>query len=153
MIVVAQMIIEIILSALFGGLLSLFFRYPVLIMASVAVLIVTCVNGIVDGRSLWFAVLSIVLSVTALQAGYVGGAVIQSQHRAQADALEIEALAKRRLADEYDEAQERGEVVGAHDGAKKRVPDENAIATAADIGLTRKEIFEPRQSICRQRSQ
>jgi hypothetical protein len=28
----------------------------------------------------------------------------------QADALEIEALAKRRLADEYDAAQERGEV-------------------------------------------
>ena len=70
MIVVAQMIIEIILSVLFGGLLSLFFRYPVLIMASVAVLIVTCVNGIVDGRSLWFVVLSMVLSVTALQAGY-----------------------------------------------------------------------------------
>ncbi len=31
-------------------------------------------------------------------------------HRAQADALEIEAMAKRRLADEYDAAQERGEV-------------------------------------------
>jgi hypothetical protein len=31
-------------------------------------------------------------------------------HRAQADALEIEAGAKRRLADEYDAAQERGEV-------------------------------------------
>jgi hypothetical protein len=30
--------------------------------------------------------------------------------RAQADALEIEALAKRRLADEYDAEQKRGEV-------------------------------------------
>jgi hypothetical protein len=35
-------------------------------------------------------------------------------HRAQADALEIEAKAKRRLADEYDAAQERGEVADAH---------------------------------------
>ena len=45
-----------------GAMLSLFFKYPVLIMASVAVLIVTGVNGIVDGRSLWFVVLSMVLS-------------------------------------------------------------------------------------------
>ena len=36
--------------------------------------------------------------------------VIAATHRAQADALEIEAEAKRRLADEYDGAQKRGEV-------------------------------------------
>lgn len=36
--------------------------------------------------------------------------LIAAAHRAQADALEIEAGAKRRLADEYDAAQERGEV-------------------------------------------
>src|SRR5581483_8766233 len=36
--------------------------------------------------------------------------VVAAAHRAQADALEIEALAKRRLADEYDSAQKRGEV-------------------------------------------
>lgn len=36
--------------------------------------------------------------------------VITAVYRAQADALEIESLAKRRLADEYDAAQERGEV-------------------------------------------
>ncbi|WP_454917408.1 hypothetical protein [Xanthobacter sediminis] len=60
--------------------------------------------------------------------------------------LDIEAQAKRRLADEYDAAQDRGEVVGAHDGARKRVPDENAIApaTAADLGLTRKAVHEAR---------
>ena len=54
-------------------------------------------------------------------------------------------MAKRRLADEYDAAQERGEVVGAHNGAKNRVLSENAIATAADIGLSRKDIHEARQ--------
>ncbi|MEY9532152.1 hypothetical protein [Sinorhizobium fredii] len=35
---------------------------------------------------------------------------IAAAHRAQADALEIESTAKRRLADAYDAAQERGEV-------------------------------------------
>lgn len=71
--------------------------------------------------------------------------LIAAVHRTQADALEIEAQAKRRLADEYDAAQDRGEVVGAHDGAKKRVPDGNAIATVADLGLTRKQVHEARQ--------
>lgn len=71
-------------------------------------------------------------------------ALIAAAHRAQADALEIEAQAKRRLADEYDAAQERGEVIGAHNGAKNRVLSENAIATAADLGLSRKDIHEAR---------
>lgn len=70
--------------------------------------------------------------------------LIAVAHRAQAHALEIEARAKRRLADEYDAAQERGEVVGAHDGARKRVDDANAIATAADLGLRRDQIHEAR---------
>lgn len=72
--------------------------------------------------------------------------LVAASHRVQADALEIEAMAKRRLADEYDAAQERGEVVGAHNGATKRVPEENAIApaTAADLGLSRKDIHEAR---------
>ena len=63
--------------------------------------------------------------------------------RAQADALEIEALAKRRLADEYDAAQERGEV--AKKGKPVNVPGQNIKATADQIGLSRKEIHEARQ--------
>lgn len=56
------------------------------------------------------------------------------------------ASAKRRLADEYDAAQERGEV--ANNGGKRgnqfaSVPRENT-ATAADIGLSRKDIHEAR---------
>lgn len=35
--------------------------------------------------------------------------VLAAAHRAQADVLEIESIAKRRLADEYDAAQDRGE--------------------------------------------
>jgi hypothetical protein len=66
-------------------------------------------------------------------------------HRAQANALSIRARAEMRLADEYDAAQERGEVVGSHDGAKKRVDGNNAIATAADLGLRRDEIHDARK--------
>lgn len=63
--------------------------------------------------------------------------------RPQADALEIESLAKRRLADEYDDAQDRGEVAAAG-GDKSKLPNEN-FATVADLGLTHKDIHEARQ--------
>ncbi len=69
--------------------------------------------------------------------------VIAAVYRAQADALEIESLAKRRLADEYDAAQERGEVAK---GRPKSVGDGNTFqATADDLGLKRHEIHEARQ--------
>jgi hypothetical protein len=68
--------------------------------------------------------------------------LIAAAHRAQADALEIEAMAKRRLADEYDGAQERGELAK---GRPKSVGDDNTFqATAADIGLSRTDIHEAR---------
>jgi hypothetical protein len=70
--------------------------------------------------------------------------LIAAAFRAQADALEIEALAKRRLADEYDAAQERGEVQKAGGARNFNVPKKNNEPTAADIGLTRKEIHEAR---------
>lgn len=69
-------------------------------------------------------------------------------HRAQADALEIEAAAKRKLADEYDAAQERGEVATRqnHPGSVGHVPEQNMPpATASDIGISRKDIHEARQ--------
>lgn len=69
--------------------------------------------------------------------------LIAAAHRAQADALEIEAQAKRRLADEYDSAQERGEVQTL--GRPKNLPDEkNSPASAADLGLSHKGIHEAR---------
>lgn len=68
--------------------------------------------------------------------------IIARTHRAQADALEIEAGAKRRLADEYDAAQERGEVAT---GRPKSLPNGNSSATVADIGLSSKDIHEARK--------
>jgi hypothetical protein len=59
---------------------------------------------------------------------------------AMADALEIEALANRRIADEYDAAQERGDVAGQGKPSKAE-----GLATVADIGLTHKEVHEARQ--------
>ena len=64
-------------------------------------------------------------------------------YRAQADALEIEAGAKRRLADEYDAAQERGDVAtrgGERSGREHSPP----APSAADLGLTRKDVHEAR---------
>lgn len=73
--------------------------------------------------------------------------LITAAHRAQADALEIEAAAKRRLADEYDAAQARGEVASptSNRGNQWTVSDGNGAATASELGLTRKAIYEARQ--------
>ena len=57
--------------------------------------------------------------------------LIAAAHRAQADALAIESQAKRRLADEYDSAQERGEVAGHGGGRNFKVGDSNVETTAA----------------------
>jgi hypothetical protein len=73
--------------------------------------------------------------------------LVAAAHRAQADALEIEAAAKRRLADEYDAAQERGEVASnGQRGPEKAVDDRNGFspATAADLGLRRDQIHDAR---------
>jgi len=71
--------------------------------------------------------------------------LVAAAHRAQADALEIEAAAKRRLADEYDAAQARGEVAS---GSVRTdiVAASNDVrpATAADLGLRRDQIHDAR---------
>ena len=70
--------------------------------------------------------------------------LIAAAHRAQAHALEIEAAAKRRLADEYDTAQAHGDV-GQQGVRTDLVRDANeVVATAADLGLNRREIHEAR---------
>jgi len=70
--------------------------------------------------------------------------LIAAAHRAQADALEIEAQAKRRLADEYDAAQERGEVrgPGQHGG---NISDEYISPRVSDLGLTHVQIQQARE--------
>jgi hypothetical protein len=73
--------------------------------------------------------------------------LLSKVHRAQADALEIEAAAKRKLADEYDAAQERGEVArtGEQDRVRDSVPYGNAIpSTSKELGISRKDIHEAR---------
>jgi hypothetical protein len=67
--------------------------------------------------------------------------------RAKADALEIEALANRRLADEYAAAQGRSEVAG-HGGKRGNQFAKVAgsdLGTIKDIGLTKQEMAEARQ--------
>lgn len=67
--------------------------------------------------------------------------LIAKAHRAQADALEIEAMAKRRLADEYDAAQLRGEVRGD----RERTASRPEAVGAGDVGLSHKDIHEARE--------
>lgn len=67
--------------------------------------------------------------------------LVGAVHRAQADAAEIEFLAKRRLADEYDAAQKRGEVASP---GRSNVGNTD-ISTVDDLGLTRQTIHEARQ--------
>jgi hypothetical protein len=57
---------------------------------------------------------------------------------------EAEALAKRRLADEYDAAQDRGEIASVGDG-RRSSKAEDLKPTASDIGLTHKDIHEARK--------
>jgi len=70
--------------------------------------------------------------------------LVAAAHRAQAHALEIEARAKRRLADEYDAAQARGEV-HRHGGQVPRDVADPNIPSVSDLGLRRDEIHEARQ--------
>jgi hypothetical protein len=70
--------------------------------------------------------------------------VITKVWRAQADALQIEAMANRRIADEYDAAQARGDVQPHGGQGKRDIPNEN-IPSVADIGLSAKDIHEARE--------
>lgn len=67
--------------------------------------------------------------------------IIGTVYRAQADALAIEAAAKSRLADEYDAAQERGEVKST----PGPIASSAEVIRASDLGLSHKEIHEARQ--------
>lgn len=68
--------------------------------------------------------------------------LIAAAHRAQADALEIEAQAKRRLADEYDAAQERGEARSRGGDRTSKLPDGKF--GPSDVGLNDKQLHEAR---------
>jgi hypothetical protein len=67
--------------------------------------------------------------------------LIVEVHRSQAHALAIRARAEMRLAEEYDAAQERGEVRGANE----RTASRPQAVSAADVGLSHKEVHEARK--------
>jgi len=70
--------------------------------------------------------------------------LIAEVYRAQANALAIEARAKMRLAEEYDAAQDRGDVQ-KHGGQLPRDLAGNKVPSAAEVGLRYDEIHEARQ--------
>ncbi|MCK1413149.1 hypothetical protein IVB55_08945 [Bradyrhizobium sp. CW4] len=71
--------------------------------------------------------------------------LICAAYRAQGDALNIEAQAKRRLTDEYDAAQARGEVARLGDNLPRVTTRNASKPTAADVGISRQEFHEARQ--------
>lgn len=71
--------------------------------------------------------------------------ILADVYRSQAHATAIRARAEMRLAEEYDAAQERGEVARHGGGRNFNVSGKNVEPTAADIGISRKDIFEGRQ--------
>lgn len=91
---------------------------------------------------------------TAKEMGRIGKArkahdeVLDAARRLQGDALKLETRAKIRLAEEYDAAQQRGEVATGSTGrGDKIVGNHNDInpATASDLGLRRDQIHEARR--------
>lgn len=68
--------------------------------------------------------------------------IVIEVHRSQAHALAIRARAEMRLAEEYDAAQDRGEVASV--GQRSNVVADN-VSTAADLGIRRDEIHEARR--------
>ncbi len=72
----------------------------------------------------------------------VSAELIDKARRLQGEALLIETRAKIRIADEYDAAQEAGQA--SKGGRPKTVSDGNGF-TAAEAGLSRKEIHEARK--------
>jgi len=88
----------IVLSLLAGAALSLYFNWLILVSASPAVMLLAGVSEIMNGSTVGFAVLSAMVGVTALQAGYLGGALIQhanlSPVRRKEDRLSAQVLRK-----------------------------------------------------------
>jgi hypothetical protein len=69
-----------------------------------------------------------------------------TKKQVQTNALNIEVRAQCRLADEFDAAQKRGEVIGAKGGNPKlKRSNQERLATVSDVGLTRKQVHEARQ--------
>lgn len=70
--------------------------------------------------------------------------VVGAVHRVEADALEIEAAAKRRLADEYDLAREAGAV--ARQGQRSDLMEgDHKVPTTAELGIEPHDIMDGRR--------
>lgn len=71
--------------------------------------------------------------------------LVAAAHRTQADVLEIEAQAKRRLADESDVAQQRGDVRTRGRDRVINLPGRKDAPAMADLGLSYNASHEARQ--------
>ena len=72
--------------------------------------------------------------------------IVTACNELAADAFVMKSRAEVRLAEEYGAAQVRGEVAGPGQPRKSNVPNENITPTVTEIGSSRKEMFEARQT-------
>jgi len=89
------MMIAIILGALAGAALSLCFTWTILIPASIAVMLLTVLGEIMNGHAIGVAFLSAIVSLTALQAGYLGGAIGQHSRAVRRRATKARTLSPK----------------------------------------------------------
>jgi hypothetical protein len=85
-------------AMLIGALLGLRFKVLILVPAIVIGSAATLGIGMAHSNSLWFTLLAMVLAITALQMGYLGGAIIRfviAGARVRKDAPGIIAVAQR----------------------------------------------------------
>ena len=81
-----------------------------------------------------------------IKARHAHAEIIAACHKAQADALEIEAAAQCRLADEYDAAQARGEIATHSAGNPQIIRNTDDLPhTAAEVGLSNRIVHEARK--------
>lgn len=121
--------------------------------ATLPILIDRASRALLDARSSAEVLEARDMARAAYDAAKLGGRYAKAQKahdeilvavsRAKADALDIEARAIRRLADEYDAAKERGELASV--GKPVIVPDGNNKATTAEVGIDRKEMHHARK--------
>ena len=85
-------------AMLIGALLGLRFKVLILVPAIIIGSAATLGIGMAHSNSLWFTLLAMVLAITALQMGYLGGAVIRfinAGTRVRKDTPEVVATAQR----------------------------------------------------------
>jgi hypothetical protein len=84
------MVMLAIVSILFGALLGLRFKVPVLLPAIALAWPVVAVDGVVLGYGAWELTLAMIVASTSVQLGYIGGGLLRSVVASHRPDVEVE---------------------------------------------------------------